>query len=724
MEIKDFLIVVPSKDIQKGIAKTEHYVCWQAALEIVFEKWGLLSFDVKTENELENLSLLASYSHLVITRDAISNQAIAQYLYDHEKLVFWECPNNIPSLIVNKQCTIEGGRSLFINEKFSKLLKALHPTSYNPDSGVQIAPKIVKTVKKEYDYFTERQNVIRNKNDFKESFNSFVLNLLFNLKARFKRNPLPFDNNKQLDLCLQAFQFIKRKLNNNSEHERAYHRFVDATIIRLKQHLVNHIDSPGNSLSPFDVEASKIACAIQDKQNISVTDIYSAFNGKNTNHVFASIALLYSKKKCLVASELYKFLLDNLYDAESGMFYNANIESNGINKKQSYCNNPSVWKYSLSIVENLSLPHFGHFLANKFTKDFINCWSNSPLCSILYKNTSQWISIAKFDNNSMAIMQKDKNVVFNFPIFAHIIHFHTCQPLEEGYASTSFISPLLLESLFQVIMKKVIINFGGCYFRLKPWPKGYDYCLSIRHDVDRIPSDEDLARLVNFHVAEGLGVTWLWLPFRLDNYKIRILKEKGFEIGLHSVRTINKRDEVSTLKNVSNCDIYGEAVHGAASDAWLGASTVKSCYREGLKYCEFSPDIKVFPYSSFPVADPSGQVEIIRGLVGITYADTVDPIPSYFEEQGLAMKMNVVNEWINLGGHIVLLNHPDISYETLKERIKSYPKLNRLNWTLKEVAIWWEATRNSSKIKVSRLSTSPMYILEGFPSNIAYEVIN
>jgi hypothetical protein len=162
--------------------------------------------------------------------------------------------------------------------------------------------------------------------------------------------------------------------------------------------------------------------------------------------------------------------------------------------------------------------------------------------------------------------------------------------------------------------------------------------------------------------------------------------------------------------------VVGEAVHGSASDAWLGWPTVEAATAVGFAYCELVPDVRGWPYGGFPLLEADGHVAIHRGPVGLTYSATVDPIPPYFTEQARITDSRIPHEWASRGMAVCVLNHSDMSFEKLRDLVDSLPAEGRLNWTAAQVARWWARTHSSTRVSIEKIrQPSISYEVRGLP---------
>lgn len=283
-------------------------------------------------------------------------------------------------------------------------------------------------------------------------------------------------------------------------------------------------------------------------------------------------------------------------------------------------------------------------------------------------------------------------VTYSFPILSTVVSYHAVEPLSAPFTDCDASTAILLEPFFFLALERLATVARTPLLRVEPWPKGKHYCLTVRHDVDRLPTQEHLASLLQFEKSRGLGVTWFWIFNRLDADQIRQQERAGHEIALHAMKLDRKSDELKRLATALSLQpgIYGECQHGGGGgDYWLGHPNVETSHDNGLLYSEGNSCLYDFPHR-WPWVDGEGGIHFLD-IVCISHSVSVDrPRVSEFNPGWNSARVQCIAQ---NSGHLMVLNHPDAYLDRLMEIVDhGLPTDGRLDWNCRQVAEWWRAT--------------------------------
>lgn len=407
-------------------------------------------------------------------------------------------------------------------------------------------------------------------------------------------------------------------------------------------------------------------------------------------------------KESPVSRKLIAEALDTAFDKEKGLFYSGTMSDGEYTVTTSFQIAPWIPLGLLTQHESYTLWDPTKAL-EAYDSQVVERWEASPL-KFVQVETREAVNLASLTTEAgeSCGFFRDGNVTgATFSILSHLVHFHTMHPLKEAFSDCDANSLLVLEHLFFRLLRQVRMSGPAPAITVGDWPWGKTYCLSIRHDVDRPMTPEIFDRLFQFECENELGVSWYWLPGRLDLEQMRALQKANHEIGLHSLRLNDKPNELAAVTCGLDCQekIYGEQYHGGGGgDYWIGHPTIVSAIDAGLLYTEFVATINDLPYAAFPSLLPDGRIGK-EEIVGTTRFLSVDNAARLTKDIREA-RINWLSELANNGFHCTVLNHPDANLEELAHWVAQLPRDGRLNWSYLEVSKWWQATHTRNALKV------------------------
>lgn len=423
--------------------------------------------------------------------------------------------------------------------------------------------------------------------------------------------------------------------------------------------------------------------------------------------------------------EIFGELLDKAFDEEKGIFFNCRIQDQKFTVANNYQISPWITIVMLETLGRIEIWDPSK-ATNNYSDEHLIRWERSPLKYdyLASEEAESILTLIESESTYLGLF-KIQNINFSsFPLLSYLVHFHTMHPLSEAFFDCPAKEAVVIEEVFVKWLHLARTKHGLCYPTVSTWPWSYDYCLTVRHDVDRPMSPDVFEELTRFERDKSLGVSWYWIPGRLDTEQASLLQSFGHEIGLHALRVYDKKNEISNVSSVLTEQerIYGEQYHGGGGgDYWIGYPSIVASIDANLSYTEHVSTIHNYPYYSFPRVDEAGIVSTV-GIVGTSHTFSVDN-PANFDPEFKKMRQEKLLEYSANGFNCVILNHPDINLEELKDWVNHMPVSNRLNWNCMQMANWWRATHSIDSLKLGAtpegLAVSSEYPIEDLQIDIS-----
>jgi hypothetical protein len=371
-------------------------------------------------------------------------------------------------------------------------------------------------------------------------------------------------------------------------------------------------------------------------------------------------------------------------------------------------------------------------------KEHIDKWAHPPYWIEKYRLT-EGIDEAtikdKSESNYVALFSRNRILGSSFQILSYIVSHHIVEPLEEAFHEINVpLKTIVIEPLFFGLLEQLIRKYCKTVPKIAPWPWKKHYCLTIRHDVDRIPTSDVFERLLEYEAANELQTSWFWLPNRLSKTYIKKLEERGHEIGVHFIRLSQREQEIdSVVSLLSNQKrMYGGFVHGSV-EGWRGAISPAKDAELGMLYTEYLSTFRNYPYQLLRL-DQAGLVNKVKDnivclspMVGIgKYSRLVDEQEKKVSENQDLVDSNALNmhplpmvpslierilvEFVNNSFHIILISHPDVDYVAMSHLEQLLSEEGRINWTCAQVADWWHKTHCKKNLQIIKTNDEPEWI--------------
>ncbi|HLE88137.1 MAG TPA: hypothetical protein VI727_10785 [Candidatus Brocadiaceae bacterium] len=316
-------------------------------------------------------------------------------------------------------------------------------------------------------------------------------------------------------------------------------------------------------------------------------------------------------------------------------------------------------------------------------------------------NGWQPIAYACFDNSLEKLLigvSDGHRVVLGLPILDLICSSHAFAPLDAGYyehiRGNDFFA---IEKWFIELLVSHALRSGIPVVSANEWPTGYTSAFTVRHDLDRPISDDDLRNLLAYYNERDIKSSWGLLARQFNVEHARLLLSRGHEVNLHTeAPTFDKfAEEVTHLTTTLSRDIDGYTAHGGIGAAgFLGdvqygwAVDSKMVYGEMLGHSNSLPHSLNRVCGDFP--------EIVRLIAPATH-HSLDA-GTKPDAHHLAFLKNTLPEAFNNQEHVVLMNHPDIHRVELQKLIDSLDLSTTWKATFIEVAHWCDIAKFTNKI--------------------------
>lgn len=417
------------------------------------------------------------------------------------------------------------------------------------------------------------------------------------------------------------------------------------------------------------------------------------------------------------ADALFRRCLQEAWDAEKGAFRKGAFVEDGFRAHEGWVNQPWIALALLDIAGPVA-PALSAAGDDSPEAETRRIWAETPcrIASYLVTDGQALAEVLGPEGRRAGLVQRGRFVSSSFQVLSWLVHQHTMPPLELPLFDCPSQESMILEWLVFGIFERMLVDAGRAALRVHAWPWDKRYCLTLRHDVDRLPEEAQLDLLLGLAREQQLGVTWFWIADRLSEPQITRQVQAGQEIALHAVDTANKDEEKRLLEEVlaGQAQVHGESLHVGGSDYWRGAGSVQASAAAGLAYGEFVPTILDLPYAGFPILRSDGTVDVIEGPVGITQTASTDSIPGQTRKATFISDLELIDERARNGGYVCLLNHPDMNFDKLRGWLAALPDCGRLDWTCRQVAAWWHATHRKAALRVQRV--------QGDPATLVYQL--
>ncbi len=213
-----------------------------------------------------------------------------------------------------------------------------------------------------------------------------------------------------------------------------------------------------------------------------------------------------------------------------------------------------------------------------------------------------------------------------------------------------------LEAMWGRIIDAIAVEAGQPVVRVRPWPQGSDFAISVRYDVDRPVPEGQVDRILRIQSESigGMCGSWFFLQEASHNESVRqAIRGHQQEEGVHSTRL--SRESCEGMGVTAHSSQYSEYFTGRRS--LVEAEKGRALYTEQMNHLAVAPrpawlgdrmtDTWAFPLH-FPVEGSVGDVDL-----------------AYFERYA-----EVCIDQRTVGAHVVIGAHPDCRPELVGDAIK------------------------------------------------------
>lgn len=327
-------------------------------------------------------------------------------------------------------------------------------------------------------------------------------------------------------------------------------------------------------------------------------------------------------------------------------------------------------------------------------------WNNNTIKVQVFKPSGIWYPafFARLEGDESPLevigVTDGKRLILGAPIFDVILYNHSMPALDEGFYTT--VKGTYLFKLEQWLVQKVCEIAALSNITLKRheiWPEGCQAGLTIRHDYDRPISDGRLEEILTFYRQRSIKATWFLLVDKPpSSIQINRMIEEGHEVALHSIAPYFEdfRLEVKRFQELTGVFPLGYSCHGGIGSRGQLALT-QHLWSEnlGLLYGEMIGRSRGLPH---PVLKPDCGAPISGRLILHNSHNSLD-LGMKPEAHQLDYLTKELPMRLSEGGHVILMNHPDIHWSELQILIDRLNLSNVWHCTLEEAARWARASR-------------------------------
>jgi len=754
----NILFITGDDEVQRFVYDTLGFCYWTAAFDLILEKNGILDFEKVTQHVLENSAFLNGYDIVILSwlPDKFWKPSYHTALKEYKGLVFIEgpFPEFLEEFLGIEKCfasPINEASLTIVNEQLNEYLyKTLQGFANHSNIHIKLKSPLIETSKIPQCRWNGDEVDLC---DFDLLISKIVESYAIAFKYKFM-NRRYFSDDALLNLVSAFFIVVFNQhfnYNNVITDEDIStivtsikdEKFVVAESVALLEciHAIYQNENISERyIRAYDDEDIK---SVQDaKLDVCAVSLLSCGNENEGDQTIRDIALAkvrtfiniekfdltqlkkISLQDLMIISlmlsrigkkelslEIIKKVIDISFDMDSGFFKNFTIQNGEIVKGTFFNNTPWI---PLALLEHVSQDIKKMCTQsnpiNVYDKTVVEKWKSSPYWIEHYRNSDSQ-SYVVFQNEASkqesVIFKKGRIIGFSFQILSYLVHFHTMHPLDQPLYSFDTSSSINLEIILMYLLKTESAQEVKGLLFVSHWPWKKEFCLTVRHDVDRIPDKKKCNQLYSLYASNDIKATWYWLPARVNFENLKEILDLELEVALHSLRVDKKSEEKNKLEKYISKDGYrvvGEAVHGGyGSDGWLGYPNISTAVKAHLQYTDFPGTVHTLPYF-FPQVDDARMVKKSTMLI-LSSAFTVDQgtfrIPYLLEEVDEQIDFFIRNKL-----HISIVNHPDENFDRLAKIIHAIPRKGRVNWTNKQVCDWWLKTHLRDNLRISKVKNN------------------
>ena len=264
------------------------------------------------------------------------------------------------------------------------------------------------------------------------------------------------------------------------------------------------------------------------------------------------------------------------------------------------------------------------------------------------------------------IIESDRLIISGIPVFDLFGFDHAMPALSDGFYTT-------LKSAYHYpveswLVKKMTEHAKRLDKHVECdtiWPDGFHAAMSIRHDYDRPISGERLAAILTFYSQRKIFATWFLLVDKPpDRDQINAILDFGHEIALHTISYSldGFLEEVTRFYDLTGVFPAGFTCHGGiGSRGHLALSHNQWAIHAGMRYGEQIGRCRWAPH---PLVSIKNDRPGIENLIVQNCHHSLD-LTTKPDGHNLEKLQQELPGVLMDGGHVTLMNHPDIHVREL-----------------------------------------------------------
>ena len=312
---------------------------------------------------------------------------------------------------------------------------------------------------------------------------------------------------------------------------------------------------------------------------------------------------------------------------------------------------------------------------------------------------------------SPAVVRRGRLAGCSFGLFSFLSQRHTSEPFDGAEHRTTDRT----EATEHILLGLIDLMHRESHAvrpRVRPWPQGRRWALSIRHDFDRPLWAPGTAATLRRHAKAGTAATWYWRAELASARAIKLVAAApGHEIALHTERLWADRDalERTRVEAAAGRPVQGSSAHGTPqSFRFQGAPNVLWAEEQNLLYTELIQQAHAHPHR-FPALRADGTVELLKVLC-LPHHESFELSYRRFAHEANRIS-EVWSDWADHGGLLQIMNHPDRNARKLFEVLRTIPSEERLDWTAGEAADWWRRTHIREELSLELSAAGSLGLL-------------
>ncbi len=296
-----------------------------------------------------------------------------------------------------------------------------------------------------------------------------------------------------------------------------------------------------------------------------------------------------------------------------------------------------------------------------------------------------------------ALVTDGRRLVSPLPLLDLLVTDRSMPPMPERWAAT--LPPVDSERLERWLTERLAehaVRQADGVVRVAPWPVPFRAAVSIRHDIDRPLAADQLDRVLGLYADEGLVATWyVQESFLRDPRRSRDtvaglarLRAAGQAIGLHTAAQCagDLADELAALDEQLGVKPDAVTAHGGEEGVGLfGAGQARMIHDAGLACFDQAQRPRT---RTERVRLPEDGTAFLAPAAHLSLDISVRP-----GEHRLSALKRAVPALIAAGGHVRVLNHPDIHLDELEALLRGRDWTGVWRATTAEVVAWDRVTR-------------------------------